>query len=210
MEIYKGYGIKQYGDAFFIMLNGERINTVRGTLFCAKHCIDSDYEDMTVVSQNLIENKQDLYLDPDFTVEENDFVFKAHDDDKKDYIVRVTFDDLAACLEVPSEDITKISISNTDNQQIVEACQTIVDRYQTGTTSYDVEIKRTNVLHTVWVNSEEYQIQTGDLLVSDKKRPMYTQIRKGRKLDVIPFSVVSDWNKHLKQTNPYPLTFEVI
>ena len=47
MTTYKGYEIKQYGDAFFIMLNGERINTVRGTLSCAKHCIDSDYEDMT-------------------------------------------------------------------------------------------------------------------------------------------------------------------
>jgi hypothetical protein len=49
MTTYKGYEIKQYGDAFFITLNGERINTVRGTLSCAKHCIDSDYEDMTPV-----------------------------------------------------------------------------------------------------------------------------------------------------------------
>jgi hypothetical protein len=83
----------------------------------------------------------DLYLDPDFTVEGSDFVFKAHDDDKKDYIVRVAFDDLAAWLEVPSEDITKISISNTEKTTISGTCQQIVDRYQTGTTSYDVEIK---------------------------------------------------------------------
>jgi hypothetical protein len=152
----------------------------------------------------------DLYLDPDFTVEGSDFVFKAHDDDKKDYIVRVTFDDLAACLEVPSEDITKISISNTDNQQIVEACQTIVDRYQTGTTSYDVEVKRTNVSQTVWTKSKTYQIQTGDILTSRKNRKTYQQVRGGFLIGSIPFDIVNGWKEHLKETSPYPLTFEVI
>jgi hypothetical protein len=83
----------------------------------------------------------DLYLDPDFTVEGNDFAFKAHDDDKKDYIVRVAFDDLAAWLEVPSEDITKISISNTEKTTISGTCQQIVDRFKTGATSYKVKIK---------------------------------------------------------------------
>jgi hypothetical protein len=152
----------------------------------------------------------DLYLDPDFTVEGNDFVFKAHDDDKKDYIVRVAFDDLAACLEVASEDITKISINNTENQQIVEACQTIVDRYQTGTTSYDVEIKRTNVLHTVWTKKRTYVITTGDFLINSKNRKSYKQTRRGFLIDTIPFDIVNGWKEHLKETNPYPLTFEVI
>jgi hypothetical protein len=50
MEIYKGYGIaKIHNDRFIISLNGANINTITGSLSCAKHCIDSDYEDMTPV-----------------------------------------------------------------------------------------------------------------------------------------------------------------
>jgi hypothetical protein len=153
---------------------------------------------------------KDLYLDPDFTVEENDFVFKAHDDDKKDYIVRVAFDDLAAWLEVPSEDITKISISNTEKTTISGTCQKIVDRYQTGTTSYDVEVKRTNVSHTVWTKKRTYVITTGDLLTSLKNQRRYKQTREGFLVDTIPFDIVNGWKGHLKETSPYPLTFEVI
>ena len=83
----------------------------------------------------------DLYLDPDFTVEGNDFAFKAHDDDKKDYIVRVTKDDFKTFINCEDEDVKAFVDIKNEHQNIHEACQQIVDRYQTGTTSYDVEIK---------------------------------------------------------------------
>jgi hypothetical protein len=153
----------------------------------------------------------DLYLDPDFTVEGSDFVFKAHDDDKKDYIVRVAFDDLAAFIGFPAEslDIEDFVSLNT-NDSIHDSCQQIVDRYQTGTTSYDVEIKRTNVSQTVWTKSKTYQIQTGDILTSRKNRKTYQQVRGGFLIGSIPFDIVNGWKEHLKETSPYPLTFEVI
>ena len=85
---------------------------------------------------------KDLYLDPNFTVEGDGFVFEAHDDNNIDHIVKVTFDDVAAWLELPPV-IGSIWQDNKD--QMHESCQQIVDRYQTGTTSYDVEIKRKKV-----------------------------------------------------------------
>jgi hypothetical protein len=153
----------------------------------------------------------DLYLDPDFTVEGNDFVFKAHDDDKKDYIVRVTMDDVAAFLGYSGgcSDIEDFAESN-DQSFTHDICQQIVDRYKTGTTSYDVEIKRTNVSQTVWTKSKTYQIQTGDILTSRKNRKTYQQVRGGFLIGSIPFDIVNGWKEHLKETNPYPLTFEVI
>ena len=87
----------------------------------------------------------DLYLDPNFTVEGDDFVFEAHDDDDVDYLVRVTLDDFKTFINCEDEDVkTFIDIKN-EHQNIHEACQQIVDRYQTGTTTYDVEIKRKKV-----------------------------------------------------------------
>ena len=88
----------------------------------------------------------DLYLDPDFTVEGSDFVFKAHDDDKKDYIVCVTKDDFKAFTGLENEcHVDFFGKKEGEHQNIHEACQQIVDRYQTGTTTYDVEIKRKKV-----------------------------------------------------------------
>lgn len=88
---------------------------------------------------------QDLYLDPNFKVEGNDFVFEAHDDNNVDYVVKVTLDDFCAFIDVSSDDfdMTK-KPSENEAKAVHEACQTIVDRFQTGTTSYDVEIKRKN------------------------------------------------------------------
>lgn len=82
---------------------------------------------------------QDLHLDPNFTVEGNGFVFSAHDDNNIDYIVNVSFDDLSAWLELPSHFIGSSWQDNKD--QMHESSQQIVDRYQKGATSYDVEVK---------------------------------------------------------------------
>lgn len=84
----------------------------------------------------------DLYLDPIFTVEGEDFVFEAHDDNDVDYLVRVTFDDVAAFIGLPPV-IDSIWEDNKDEMHML--CQQIVDRFQTGATSYDVDIKRKKV-----------------------------------------------------------------
>ena len=86
---------------------------------------------------------QDLYLDPNFTVEGDDFVFQAHDDSNVDYTVKVTFDDVASFSENPANVIK--SHSETAKEEMHDYCQQIVDRFQTGTTFYDVEIKRKKV-----------------------------------------------------------------
>ena len=45
---YKGYEIKNTcSDRFAIILDGKILTTVKGSLSCAKHCIDSSFEDMT-------------------------------------------------------------------------------------------------------------------------------------------------------------------
>jgi hypothetical protein len=155
--------------------------------------------------------KQDLYLDPDFTVEGSDFVFKADDDDNKDYIVRVTKDDFKAFTGLENEcHVDFFGKKESEHQNIHEACQQIVDGYQIGANGYDVEIKRTNVSQTVWTKSKTYQIQTGDILTSRKNRKTYQQVRGGFLIGSIPFDIVNGWKEHLKETNPYPLTFEVI
>ena len=87
----------------------------------------------------------DLYLDPNFTVEGDDFVFEAHDDNKKDYIVRVALDSWAAWIGLSVDSTTITSIAEGNKEEMHNHCQQIVDRYQTGTTSYDVEIKRKKV-----------------------------------------------------------------
>ena len=88
----------------------------------------------------------DLYLDPIFTVEGDDFVFEAHDDNDIDYLVRVTLDDYCSFEGFNSElfEIEEV-LTYFKHESLREACQQIVDRYQTETTSYDVEIKRKKV-----------------------------------------------------------------
>ena len=83
---------------------------------------------------------QDLYLDPNFTVEGDDFVFNAHNDNNVDYTVKVTFDDVACFSENPVHVIK--SHSETAKEEIHDYCQQIINRFQTGTTFYDVEITK--------------------------------------------------------------------
>ena len=85
---------------------------------------------------------QDLYLDPSFTVEGDDFVFNAHDDNNVDYNVKVTFDDVAFMLDCMIEVVSSFASNPEEREVIFDACTGIVDRFQTGTTFYDVEITK--------------------------------------------------------------------
>ena len=87
----------------------------------------------------------DLYLDPNFKVEGNDFVFEAHDDNNKDYVVKVTFDDVAAFLGRTVDTIANGALKPRARELIFDTCTGLISRFQTGTTSYDVEIKRKKV-----------------------------------------------------------------
>ena len=45
---YKGYEIKNTcSDRFAIILDGKILTTVKGSLSCARYCIDSSFEDLT-------------------------------------------------------------------------------------------------------------------------------------------------------------------
>jgi hypothetical protein len=150
----------------------------------------------------------DLYLDPEFTVEGNDFVFKAHDDDKKDYIVCVAFDDLAAFIGFPAEslDIEDFVSLNT-NDSIHDSCQQIVDRYQTGTTSYDVDVERKRYRIIIGVGNKEYILKSEDELKAKGRN--YNHIRGDVILGKIPYQVVHGTMSDLNQTSFNPITYKV-
>jgi hypothetical protein len=118
----------------------------------------------------------ELYLDPDFTVEGNDFVFKAHDDDNINYVVKISIDDLCAYVDISSErvNISTIKIFLSKGT-IYESCQQIVDRYQTGTTSYDVEIEPKKVEK---LEDAEYKCKGRKYKVLKQLSPYFGQTMK--------------------------------
>ena len=83
---------------------------------------------------------QDLYLDSSFEIVDNDFSFTATNDNNKEYNVLVSFDDVAAFTGCPSDIVATYADVESEKQNIIDACQQIVDRFQTGSTSYDVEV----------------------------------------------------------------------
>ncbi|OED34241.1 hypothetical protein AB832_07745 [Flavobacteriaceae bacterium (ex Bugula neritina AB1)] len=88
---------------------------------------------------------QDLYLDSDFQVIDNDFIFKATNDHNTAYNVLISFDDVAAFTGCPVDIVQLYAQVESEKQNIIDSCQQIVDAFQAGRTSYDVEAKRAKV-----------------------------------------------------------------
>ena len=86
----------------------------------------------------------DIFLDSEFSEEEKSFVFKAHDNKMQDYTVRVSFKDISSFLGISESEVDTETIRYSTGNEVVDVCRGIAHAYQTGTTSYDVEVKLTD------------------------------------------------------------------
>ena len=64
--------------------------------------------------------------------------------------------------------------------------------------------------YTIELKNKAFVLFSGDILTLSKNRKSYACTRKGVKQGSIPFDIVNSMRKDLKETCPYPLTFEVI